>query len=123
MESKPFTRTMYHAHIEQQSRIKTTDITEITRLYQKDFRKSICVTLAIKFWIPFQVSDVGNWKTPDVVIADSTFKELNRIICHYACTSLDDVARSWINAITTTSTKNTTAFAWPIPFHAGPLRP
>ena len=38
MESKPFTRTMYHAHIEQQSRIKTTDITEITRLYQKDFR-------------------------------------------------------------------------------------
>ena len=80
MESKPFTRTMYHAHIEQQSRIKTTDITEITRLYQKDFRKSICVTLAIKFWIPFQVSDVGNWKTPDVVIADSTFKELNRII-------------------------------------------
>jgi len=38
------------------------------------------VTLAIKFWIPFQVSDVGNWKTPDVVIADSTFKELNRII-------------------------------------------
>ena len=80
MESAPFTRTIYHAHIEQHSRISTTDITEITRLYQKDFRKSICVTLAIKFWIPFQVSDVGNWKTPDVVIADSTFKELNRII-------------------------------------------
>ena len=70
MESKPFTRTMYHAHIEQQSRIKTTDITEITRLYQKDFRKSICVTLAIKFWIPFQqVVFPGTFHGQEVSIA------------------------------------------------------
>ena len=48
-------------HIEQHSMIRTTDITEITRLYQKDFRKSICVTLATKFATPFHVSSV--WKT------------------------------------------------------------
>ena len=79
MESFPFTLTIYHALMEQQIRIRTTDITEITRLYQKDFRKSIWVTLAIKLEIPFQVSAVGKLKTPEVVIADSTFRELRRI--------------------------------------------
>ena len=65
--------------MEQHKRIKTTDITEITRLYQKDFRKSICVTLATKFDRPFQVSLFGILKTVDVVIADSFFNELKRI--------------------------------------------
>ena len=46
------------------------------------------MTLAIKFWIPFQVSDVGNWKTPDVVIAEITVLTSNDIIVVY----VDDVA-------------------------------
>ena len=65
--------------MEQQNRISITDITEITRLYQKDFRKSIWVTLAIKLAMPLKVSDVGRLNTPDVVIADSTFREFIRI--------------------------------------------
>ena len=124
---------MYQAAIEQQSMISTTDITEITRLYQKDLRKSISVTLATKLASPFHVSELGKLNTPEVVIADSLHPEnadngkydrCNRVlflILHYCCTSLDDVALSCINAITITSRKNTTAFACPIPFHCGPL--
>ena len=70
---------MYQAAIEQHSMIRTTDITEITRLYQKDLRKSICVTLATKFATPFHVSAVGRLNTPEVVIATSFFKELTKI--------------------------------------------
>ena len=70
---------MYQAAIEQQSMISTTDITEITRLYQKDLRKSISVTLATKLASPFHVSELGKLNTPEVVIADSFFNALNRI--------------------------------------------
>ena len=79
MDNAPFTRTIYQAAIEQHSMIRTTDMTEITRLYQKDLRKSICVTLATKFAMPFQVSLVGRPNTPAVVIAVSFFSELIRI--------------------------------------------
>ncbi len=42
---------------------------------------------------------------------------------HYACTSLERVILSWIREMTTTIRKNTTAFAWPMPFHCAPERP
>ena len=42
--------------------------------------------------------------------------------CHYCCTSLLRVARSWISEIATTTRQNITALAWPMPFHCGPER-
>ena len=41
---------------------------------------------------------------------------------HYCCTSLDWVSFCWSTASTTTNRQNTTAFAWPMPFHWGPER-
>ena len=40
---------------------------------------------------------------------------------HYCCTSLERVALSWSRPMPTTSTKNTTALAWPTP--SQPVRP
>ena len=41
LESLPLTRVMNHEHMEQHSRISTTELTVMTRLYQKEDKKSI----------------------------------------------------------------------------------
>jgi len=43
LESTPCTRVMYHAHIEQQSKISATEEIVMMKLYHSEERKSISV--------------------------------------------------------------------------------
>ena len=71
---------MNHAHIEQQMRMSTTELTVMTRLYQNAERNPLEVSASAKFESPAKVSAVGSLKAVLVLMALSTLKELSTTI-------------------------------------------
>jgi hypothetical protein len=65
--------------MEQHRMISATLETVIKRLYQKEDIKSIFVTPYMKFRNPLNAFPMGSSKIRFVLIADSTFRELNTI--------------------------------------------
>ncbi len=70
-----FTRVIYQAHMEQHIRIRTTEVTVMTKLYQKADKNPLELKAFTKLSKPMKVSVFGHWKTLLVVMARSALKE------------------------------------------------